>query len=115
MSEKRALRDNLAYVQDKRMLLLHLQQRLAELADGRLSEKRHRLAALSASLHALSPLAVLGRGYAMVQREDGQILKSVRETAPGAHISVTLGEGKLSAAVTEIGGITHGRETGNDI
>ena len=56
-------------------------------------------AALAASLDAMSPLAVLGRGYAVARDEQGKILKSWRETAPGSRVSVTLGEGGFTAVV----------------
>ena len=47
----------------------------------------------------MSPLAVLGRGYAVARDEQGKILKSWRETAPGSRVSVTLGEGGFTAVV----------------
>ena len=50
----------------------------------------------------MSPLKVLGRGYAMAQNEAGQILKSYRGTAPGDRVTVTLGEGGLTARVEEV-------------
>ncbi len=47
----------------------------------------------------MSPLKVLGRGYAVARDERGKILKSWRETAPGSRVSVTLGEGGFTAVV----------------
>ena len=63
---------------------------------------RQKFSELAASLDAMSPLKVLGRGYAMAQNEAGQILKSYRDTAPGDRVSVTLGEGGLTARVEEV-------------
>ena len=77
LAAKRVMTDGMAYVQDKRLDLDHLQQRLG----------------------AMSPLAVLGRGYAVARDEQGKILKSWRETAPGSRVSVTLGEGGFTAVV----------------
>ena len=94
--------DQLAYVQDKRMELVHVQQRMGDLAAGQLARKRQGFAALAASLDAMSPLKVLGRGYAMVQNEAGQILKSYQDAAPGDRVTVTLGEGGLTARVEEV-------------
>ena len=102
LASKRVMTDQLAYVQDKRMELVHVQQRLGDLAGGQLARKRQGFAALAASLDAMSPLKVLGRGYAMAQNEAGQILKSYRDTAPGDRVSVTLGEGGLTARVEEV-------------
>ena len=102
LAQKRCITDHLAYVQDKRMELVHVQQRMGDLAAGQLARKRQGFAALAASLDAMSPLKVLGRGYAMAQNEAGQILKSYRDTAPGDRVTVTLGEGGLTARVEEV-------------
>jgi exodeoxyribonuclease VII large subunit len=65
LAEKRVMTDQLAYVQDKRMELIHVQQRLGDLGGVLLSRKRQRFGELAAGLDAMSPLKVLGRGYAM--------------------------------------------------
>ena len=102
LASKRCMTDQLAYVQDKRMELVHVQQRLGDLAGSQMARKRQRFAALAASLDAMSPLKVLGRGYAMAQNEAGEILKSYRDAAPGDRVAVTLGEGGLTATVEEV-------------
>lgn len=94
---RRVLKDQMAYVQDKRLLLDHLQQRLGDRAGAVLAGRRQRCAALSAALDAMSPLKVLGRGYAMVRTEDGRIVKSWEDVSPGDRIRVRLGEGGLTA------------------
>ena len=91
--------ERMAYVQDKRLDLDHLQQRLGDVTGAVLGRHRQKFAALAASLDAMSPLAVLGRGYAVARDEQGKILKSWRETAPGSRVSVTLGEGGFTAVV----------------
>ena len=99
LASKRAMRDQMAYVQDKRMELAHLQQRLGDLSGALLSRRRQRFSALAAALDAMSPLKVLGRGYAVARSQDGTILKSGREVAPGDRVSVTLSEGGFDAVV----------------
>lgn len=101
LADKRCLRDHGAYIQDKRMALVHLQQRLGDLAGAQLGRKRQRFSALAASLDALSPLAVLGRGYAVARNEQGTILKSWQDVTAGETVRVTLGEGGFSARVLE--------------
>lgn len=98
LAEKRALRDQLAFVQDKRMLLTHLQQRLGDLSGRSVGEKRRIFSALAASLDAMSPLKVLGRGYAVARNERG-ILKSYRDAPAGSRVEVALGEGTLECTV----------------
>ena len=99
LAAKRVMTDGMAYVQDKRLDLDHLQQRLGDVTGAVLGRHRQKFAALAASLDAMSPLAVLGRGYAVARDEQGKILKSWRETAPGSRVSVTLGEGGFTAVV----------------
>ena len=101
LAAKRVMKDQTAYVQDKRMELLHLQQRLGDLSAAQLSRKRERFASLAASLDAMSPLKVLGRGYAMARREDGEILRSAGDVEIGDHIQVKLGRGILGCTVDE--------------
>ena len=99
LAEKRVMTDHLAYVQDKRMLLDHLQQRLGDLGSRSIAEYRQTFSALAAALDAMSPLKVLGRGYAMVQTNGGEIVKSWRDAPAGASVTVTLGEGGLACTV----------------
>lgn len=98
LAEKRVMKDQLAYVQDRRMLLTHLQQRLGDLSARAVAEKRQKFVSLASSLEAMSPLKVLSRGYAVARNENG-ILKSYREASAGSRIEVTLGEGTLDCTV----------------
>jgi exodeoxyribonuclease VII large subunit len=101
LAAKRCMTDHLAYVQDKRMELVHLQQRLGDLSGAQLARRRQHFAALASSLDAMSPLKVLGRGYAMAKSEGGQIIKSYRDVTAGDRVSVTLGEGGFTCTVQE--------------
>jgi exodeoxyribonuclease VII large subunit len=64
---------------------------------------RQRLEALNAHLTQLSPLAVLARGYAIVQREDGTVLRKAEETSAGEQVFIRLSEGGLTATVDSTG------------
>ena len=99
LAAKRVLRDQMAYVQDKRMELLHLQQRLGDLTGAQIAWKKQRFAALAASVDAMSPLKVLGRGYAMAQTAGGEIIKAAEDVEIGVHITVKLGRGALACTV----------------
>lgn len=99
LRSSRVMTDQLSYVQDRRMELDHVQRRLGDLAGALVSRKRERFSALSAALDAMSPLKVLGRGYAMARGEDGTVLKSYKNVSAGDRVSVTLGEGGFSCTV----------------
>jgi len=70
--------------------------------EGDMEEARKRLGLAAASLDALSPLAVLQRGYAIAQRPDGTLLRDADSVAVGDSISVRLAKGKLTASVEEV-------------
>lgn len=62
-----------------------------------------RLAVATRGLHTVSPLATLGRGYAIVTRPaDGQLLRDATSARPGESIEARLGSGRLRATVTEV-------------
>ena len=109
LASKRVMTDHLAYVQDKRMELVHVQQRLGDLSGAAVARKRQKFSELAASLDAMSPLKVLGRGYAMAQNEAGQILKSHRDVTAGDRVSVTLGDGGFTCTVDEPFGKENGK------
>ena len=61
-----------------------------------------RLARAAASLDALSPLKVLGRGYAIARDGQGHVLSNAGQVSPGDEISVLLGAGTVRAEVTQV-------------
>ena len=63
-----------------------------------LERRRARLDTLQARLSALSPLAVLERGYAIVHRGD-DVVRSAAEVAAGDSIDVRVAEGSFGATV----------------
>ena len=63
--------------------------------------KRQRFSRLAAALDALSPLKVLGRGYAIAQKGDGGVISSVRSVQSGERFSLRLSDGSLKCIVEE--------------
>jgi len=89
-------------LRESALLLRELRLRLGAGA-ARVHERAGaRLAGLAGRLDALSPLAVLGRGYGLAFREsDGSILRAATQVAPGEGILVRLARGRLRATVRE--------------
>lgn len=96
---KRVLTDPMAFVQDKRMQLDFVQQKLGNASARQLDGDMRRFAQLTAKLDALSPLKVLGRGYAMAQDEKGSVLRSSAQVQVGENIFVKLSQGGLQCTV----------------
>ena len=110
LAQSRSLRDPMAFIADKRLLLDYTQSRLSALAQQQTAARQRKFEALCASLDALSPLKVLSRGYAMARDERGAVVKNAANVAVGEKIDVTLGQGSLSCRVEErtMGGDNHG-------
>lgn len=64
-----------------------------------LLHKRAQFDQFELQLKALSPTAILGRGYALVFDSSGRLLKSSRQVQPGEEISARLAQGSLTARV----------------
>ena len=111
LARSRVLRDPMAFIDDKRLLLDYTQKNLASLAQNQMAQREQRYAALAAKLDALSPLKVLGRGYAVAKSADGTILRAAEDAAIGETIEVLLGRGSLKCTVDErkTGGMADGK------
>jgi exodeoxyribonuclease VII large subunit len=75
------------------------EQSLARLGVATVANRSRRLEQASARLHALSPLAVLSRGYALVYGEGGEILRDAGDVQPGQNIRARLAKGSVAAEV----------------
>lgn len=72
---------------------------LSPAAATRLAGAASRLKQAEVRLTALSPVAVLERGYALVYAADGSLLRSAHDVAPGGTIRARLATGSLTAEV----------------
>jgi len=99
ISNKRVLQSPKNYVDDKRMLLDHSQDRLVSAMQRKVFVSRERYARLAAALDAMSPLKVLGRGYAIPRREDGKIIKTLKDVKSGDKVIVRLKKDEIKCVV----------------
>ncbi len=93
-------------LEEFRFRLDDLQSRIFKAAEDKASATRHALALQIARLNALSPLAILQRGYSIVSQSRspqglGSPLKSSEQVSPGDKIYVQLLQGKLEAKVLQ--------------
>jgi exodeoxyribonuclease VII large subunit len=91
-----------ARLHDARARVDRLSDRLHRAIRRDLDARRHRLARLAASLDALSPLAVLARGYSLTLTADGtRLLRSAADVQAGDLIQTRLASGRLISRVEE--------------
>ena len=101
LGKNRALQDPANYIRDRRLLLDYQSRRLTHGLNRAMAGERERFARLAASLDALSPLKVLGRGYALTQTASGGVVSSVEDVCPGEKIAVRLTDGVLDCHVDD--------------
>ena len=90
-------------LRDRAQRLDDLDQRLRAAVRQRLETAAQRLCGLSNHLHALSPLATLDRGYAIVRRyPDGGILRQTSEVRVGDAVEVLLSTGRLRCEIQAV-------------
>ena len=98
----------------ERALLAEKKSRLAALQRQAFSEVQQRFQRLAVRLDAMSPLKVMGRGYAVAFRKrDGAVVRTVGDVQPGELLGIKLASGgaktlegceEIEATVTAIKG-----------
>jgi exodeoxyribonuclease VII large subunit len=90
-----------AQLNEKKTRLAVLHERQSAAARKLLDRKGENLKIEMASLDALSPLAVLGRGYSIAENERGEIISVVGQVKQNEHVQIRLSDGKLKVRVME--------------
>ena len=102
LANRPVLKSPLASFESRRKALELMEKRLIAAQSGNVARTRQRFVAQVSKLDAMSPLKVLTRGYAMVAKEDGTIVRSVSDVKPRDPIAVRVSDGTIVATV--IGG-----------
>ena len=101
LASKKIMRSPEEYLNELRLALTIQQERMIAAARQLLGAKRRRFVQQAATLDALSPLKVLGRGYGFVTRE-GAIVKSADDLQAGDQIQIRLQGGRADCQVQQI-------------
>jgi exodeoxyribonuclease VII large subunit len=75
---------------------------LGRAAETLVLQRHARWLGLDRSLQALSPKAVLARGYALVFDESGAVVKEASQLAPGEQVKTELGRGRFTSEVRDV-------------
>ncbi|MBQ1351932.1 MAG: hypothetical protein IIY71_04335, partial [Oscillospiraceae bacterium] len=112
-----ALQSPIRYVEEKRLLLDFMCRRWAEAMEHMVFSAKSDLTKQAAQLHALSPLGVLGRGYAIAKKSSGDVITSSRQLQAGEHLHLSFAEGEALCQVLQVKGQTDDQreaDVGND-
>lgn len=124
LASRRCLVDPHAMLEDRRLWLMQSEQRLVDALPRLISARCERVETLcerlgvagrsvtspheafvsrmAATLDALSPLKVLGRGYAIARTPAGAVITDARDVAPGEALDVMLSQGSLGVRVEQV-------------
>ena len=89
-------------LRDRTMRVSMLAERLEALGEKKLEGKRAQMKLCAARLVAVNPMAVLSKGYTLVEAADGRIVSNAGELATGEKISLVFADGAATATVDGI-------------
>lgn len=95
--EKMTLRSPSAKLADNRVLLDERIKHLVRNIDLILARKREAIKATAGKLDAMSPLAVLGRGYSIAKNKDGMVIRKTGDAVSGMEFELLLSDGTAGA------------------
>jgi exodeoxyribonuclease VII large subunit len=82
---------------------VYLSKRLISVTRHKLEQLNQRLLNASQTLHAVSPLATLNRGYALViHQASGQIIRSIEQLKTGDRLETRLAQGRFTSQISTI-------------
>jgi exodeoxyribonuclease VII large subunit len=88
-------------IENRRRKIDLYEERLERAIDHRLQRSQQQLSQAAASLEALSPLAVLSRGYSLTENKDGHKIRNAHDVQKGERIRTRLLNGYLESVVVE--------------
>ncbi|MBN1308568.1 MAG: exodeoxyribonuclease VII large subunit [Chitinispirillaceae bacterium] len=83
-------------------LLDDLRRRLQQATARSLRQRSMRLSAAAGQLHALNPLSVLARGYSVVSKEDGTVVRAAQQLAAGEAVRMRFAAGEARGRIEKV-------------
>ncbi|MCB5189406.1 exodeoxyribonuclease VII large subunit [Methylobacillus arboreus] len=97
----RRLLSPMQQVEHRGQHLAQLSLRLTHAMSRQLQRQRQHLLAVQQSLAHLNPNAVLQRGYALVEKMNGELVQHSDQLTPGDKVKLTLGKGSAQAEIQD--------------
>lgn len=102
LSSSRAISNPMNHIDDKRMLIGMLADRMTRSTENTVRLKATLLARDAGRLEALNPLSIISRGYSAVYKEDGHLVRSVCDIELGDRVEFKTTDGSAVCTVEEI-------------
>ncbi|MBP3926808.1 MAG: exodeoxyribonuclease VII large subunit [Clostridium sp.] len=97
---KLELQDPLRQLNEKRQRLADGEERLGQLLESKLTDRRHRLALIGSRLDGLSPLKKISGGFGFLTDEAGKRVESAEAVSAGDSLLVRVSDGRIQTRVT---------------
>lgn len=102
LSRSRVLSSRETLFDEYKMRISLLSERLDRAMLDGMRAKNTELALTAAKLEAISPLATLSRGYAIVKGDDGRAVTSVLDVKVGDELTLAISDGELTAEIKKV-------------
>lgn len=102
LSNSPVLKSPTGYLNQKKRELELMTKRLISVENQITAAANKRYIGAVAKLDAMSPLKVLSRGYSIVEKSDGTLLRSIMQIAQGEAVSIHIPDGVVSAEITQV-------------
>lgn len=96
------MQSQMRLIDDRRMAILNLDREMENLMNRLMERKRSSLLQDAARLDALSPLAVMSRGYSALFNEKGETIHKNEQIKAGDRVNVRLSDGTAKAQILEV-------------
>ena len=97
LASSRAMTVPRSAIEEKRLMLAHLDNRMCRSAENTLMRARSKAEKAGAKLDSLNPLAILARGYGAAFDKDGRVIKSIDQIQKGEAFTLRLSDGEMEA------------------
>ncbi len=96
------MQSQMRLIDDRRMAILNLDREMENRMTRLVERKRSELLQGAAKLDALSPLAVMSRGYSALFNEKGETIHQNKQLSKGDRVNIRLSDGTAKAEILEV-------------
>ncbi len=96
-------------IREKRTYLMKLEEKMEQLMQYKLQEKRHMMSLYIERMNGLSPLQKLNSGYSYVMNEKGQNIRTIQRVKSGEELCIHVTDGRIKAMVKDVEAYDIGR------
>ena len=102
LASSRVLAEPTSWLADREILVDNYLKRVVAAFNDTVRVCEHRYALLTTRLDANSPLKIMSKGYCLVQKADGSLVKTVNKVSLGEEVEISVSDGSIVACVKSL-------------